>query len=96
MASFQAEYGLRLSTELDHMKWQEFAIYLNGLGPETPLGRIVAIRAEDDPQQLKHFTPEQKRVRNEWRKRQASKKTDAEIKAMYSELQTAIKGLCMK
>ena len=75
------------------MKWKEFAILLNGLGSETPLGRIVAIRSETDSERVKQMTPDQKRVRNEWRKRQARKKTDAEIKAMYAELQTAVAGM---
>lgn len=55
------------------MKWDEFRDLLVGLGPETPLGRIVAIRAEDDKEVLKHFTKEQKRIRSEWRMRRAKK-----------------------
>lgn len=39
--------------------------------PETPLGQIVSIRSEDDKEILKHFTPDQHRIRNEWRSRQA-------------------------
>lgn len=41
--------------------------------PETPLGKIVAIRAEKDPKVLQKFTPEQKKVRNEWMKRRMQK-----------------------
>lgn len=37
------------------------------------LGRIVAIRAEEDEEILKHFTPEQRRIRREWRNKQAMK-----------------------
>ena len=44
------------------MKWDEFKDLLTGIGPETPLGRIVAIRAEDDKEMLKQFTPEQNRI----------------------------------
>ena len=40
------------------MKWDEFQALLVGIGPETPLGNIVSIRAEDDPEILKHFTRE--------------------------------------
>ena len=93
MASFQKEYGLRLSQELENMKWQEFSVYLNGLGPETPLGRIVAIRSEDDAERIKQMSPAEKKVRNEWRRRQAAKRTPAELDAMYTELQTAVKGM---
>lgn len=49
----------------------EFRALLEGLGPDTPLGRIVSIRSEQDKDVLKNFTPEQKRIRNEWRKRKA-------------------------
>ena len=51
------------------MKWDEFKDMLSGLGPDTPLGRIVSIRAEDDPEILEYFSPEQKRIRMEWRTR---------------------------
>lgn len=53
------------------MKWSEFRDLLVGLGPDTALGRIVSIRSEEDKEVLKHFTKEQKRIRNEWRARRA-------------------------
>lgn len=55
------------------MSWQEFCTLLSGLLPETPLGKIVAIRAEKDPKVLQKFTSEQKKVRNEWMKRRMQK-----------------------
>jgi hypothetical protein len=57
------------------MKWDEFRALLVGIGPETPLGRIVAIRSEDDKEILKHFTPDQKRIRNEWQQKRAKSKS---------------------
>lgn len=68
-ASFAAQYGIRLRAEPD-MTWSEFTTLLAGIMPETPLGQIVSIRAENDREKLKHFTPEQKRIRSEWRNRQ--------------------------
>lgn len=53
------------------MKWDEFRDLLVGIGPDTALGRIVAIRAEENKEILKNFTPEQKRVRNEWKRKKA-------------------------
>lgn len=73
VSSFQTQYGLRLSRELKTMKWAEFCDFLSGIGPETPLGRIVAIRSENDKDILKHFTKDQHRIRNEWRHRKAKK-----------------------
>lgn len=55
------------------MSWNEFSDLLSGIGPDTALGRIVAIRAEEDEEILKHFTPEQRRIRREWRNKQAMK-----------------------
>lgn len=53
------------------MKWDEFRDLLVGISPDTALGRIVSIRAEDDKEVLKHFTKEQKKIRSEWRTRRA-------------------------
>lgn len=47
---------------------------LSGISPETPLGRIVAIRSEADKELLKHFTPDQRRIRSEWQNRIAKSK----------------------
>ena len=55
------------------MSWDEFTDLLSGISPGTALGRIVAIRAEENEDILKHFTPEQRRIRIEWRTRQAMK-----------------------
>ena len=56
VASFQSQYGIRLSEQLHTMKWDEFHDLLVGIGPDTPLGRMVSIRAEDDKDVLKHFS----------------------------------------
>lgn len=50
------------------MTWDEFATLLAGVNGETPLGRIVSIRSENDKDKLQKFTPEEKRIRNEWRR----------------------------
>lgn len=71
VSSFQTQYGIRLSKDLENMKWDEFKDLLIGISPETPLGRIVSIRAEKDKEILKHFTKEQRRIRSEWRNRGA-------------------------
>lgn len=53
------------------MRWGEFAALLSGLSEDSPLGRIVRIRAENDPKILERFTPHQHRIRNEWRRKAA-------------------------
>ncbi|SHF15571.1 Bacteriophage Gp15 protein [Tissierella praeacuta DSM 18095] len=67
-ASFTAQYGIRLRNEKD-MSWSEFSTLLSGIMPETPLGKVVSIRSENDKDVLKNFTKEQHKLRNEWRNR---------------------------
>lgn len=71
------------------MKWDEFRDLLVGIGPETPLGRIVAIRAEEDEEMLKHFTKEQHRIRNEWRNKRAQKVSEEELTAVLEQFKNA-------
>jgi len=86
----RTQYGLSLySEEFKKMKWPEFKALLAGLSAETPLGRIVQIRAEEDPQMLEHFSPGQHRIRNEWRSRLAQSKTDDELMAALKTIKSA-------
>lgn len=75
-ASFVTQYGIRLTeTEMD---WKEFITLLSAIMPETPLGKIVQIRAEEDREILKHFTPEQRSIRDSWRNRHSTFKDMSE------------------
>lgn len=89
VASFQSQYGIRLSRELDGMSWAEFSSYINGLGSDTPLGRIVGIRAEDRAEVLKEFTPEQRRIRNEYRQKIAQHRSEQEIDTALEQIKKA-------
>ena len=53
------------------------------------MGRIVAIRAEDDAEILKHFTPEQRRIRDEWRIRDARNISEESLAGILAELERA-------
>lgn len=64
------------------MPWTEFCSLLSGLMHDTPLGQIVAIRAEEDKDTLKRFTPEQRRIRSEWRRRAVKMDADTYAAAM--------------
>ena len=92
-ASFQSQYGIRLSQDLDGMKWREFSYLAGGLTNETPLGRIIAIRAEKDPERIKQFTPEQKRIRNEWRRRKAKQMSQEEARTAFAQIKDAFLSL---
>ena len=53
------------------MSWDEFITLLGGLNHKTPLGSIVSIRSETDRDVIKNFTPEQRKIRNDWLKKNA-------------------------
>lgn len=74
-ASLAKQYGIRIRHHSD-MPWSEFCTLVAGLMHDTPLGSIVAIRAEKDPKTIKSFSAEQKRIYNAWRLKQAEKKLE--------------------
>lgn len=45
---------------------------LEGIMADTPLGQIVSIRAENDPDMLKNFNAEQMRIHNAWQNKKAA------------------------
>lgn len=77
------------------MPWTEFINLLSGLMPDTPLGQIVAIRAEKDPKILKNFSPDQRRIRRDWQNREAAKRMnnaellDKDMKSLERALELA-------
>lgn len=75
------------------MSWREFSYLINGLSGDTPLGRIVSIRAEDDPERLKEFTKEEKQIRNEYRRKSATKKTEKEVDRALEGIKQAFIGM---
>lgn len=86
---------MRIRTkEFETVSWDEFKSLLSGIDPETPLGRIVAIRAETDKKVIKNFNRDQKRIYDAWRKRKAEtmlpETYDQEMKA----LENMLAGMC--
>lgn len=71
------------------MSWAEFKDLLAGIGPETSLGRAVAIRSEKDEETLKHFTPEMRRMRAEWSAKNAARKTASETASFLESMKQA-------
>lgn len=74
-ASIASQYGIRLR-QVSDMPWSEFTNLVAGLLPETPLGAVVKIRSEDDPDVLKSFSADQMAIRNKWRDKQALQQLD--------------------
>ena len=83
-ASFLEQYGLRLS-DVD-MSWREFSDLLSCLSADTALGRVVAIRSEDNAEMLKNFTKGQREIREEWRREHRKEQTEAEYNASMQAL----------
>lgn len=72
-ASLAKQYGIRIRQHGD-MPWDEFCTLVAGLMPDTPLGGIVSVRLERDPKVIKSFSPDQRRIHNDWRRRRAEQK----------------------
>ncbi len=93
-ASFTAQYGIRLRNEND-MSWSEFSTLLSGIMPETPLGKVVSIRSENDKDVLRNFTKEQHKLRNEWRNRNIKKIVTMDKKEVERQIQI-FQDMCKK
>ena len=91
------QYGLRIqSEEFARMGWEEFADLLGGLNEQTPLARVAMIRTESDPERVRAMTPEQRRMRAEWRRRRAHARTPGEVERFLSAMQGAFASLSGK
>ena len=93
-ASFLQQYGIRLRTT--EMEWSEFSTLLSGLDHNTPLGTIVSIRSEDNPERLKLFTADQKRIRREWRSKATKNMTKAEYDDVMEQLKSMFTSMAKK
>ena len=95
VSSFLAQYGLRIRTkEFETVSWDEFRSLLAGIAPETPLGRVVAIRSETDKNVIRHFSKDQKRIYDEWRAGQAAAVTPETFERQMEQLERMMAQLC--
>lgn len=70
--SLAKQYGVLPSAQ-DDLRYSDWAKMVSGLMDDTPLGRVVSTRMEQDKDILQHFTPEQRRIRSEWQQFRAQK-----------------------
>lgn len=78
-ASFAIQYPqvkIPADNEEDDITRDRFVILLSGIMPDTPLGNIIRIRSETDPEVIKHMTPGQRRIRDEWLSKKRHEKYD--------------------
>jgi len=63
-ASFAMQYNIRLSN--DDISLGEFLRLLSGIMPDTPLGRLVALRRETNTEVIKKFGAQERKLRADW------------------------------
>jgi len=92
-SSFAQQYGIRLRKKISDMEWGEFTSLLAGLNGETALGNIVRIRSEKDPEALKRFTQEERKIRSKWLNKTASQITEQDYKQAMENIKNMFKNM---
>ena len=69
-SSLKTQYGYSIRQEIDKLSWGELSSDIAGLNGDTPLGNIIRIRREKDPEAIKRFSPEERQIHNEWNRKQ--------------------------
>ena len=70
-SSFAEQYGIRLRSQINSMKWGEFSSLLSGINQKTVLGNVVRIRSEKDPKIIQNFNENERKIRSEWLRKNA-------------------------
>ena len=63
--SIAKQYGV-LPAQQKEISWKDWKKLVSGLMDDTPLGRVVAVRSEQDRDRIKQFSPWQQQIRAEW------------------------------
>lgn len=78
----------------EKMDWTEFSILLNGLTDETPLGKIIQIRSEDNQEIIDHYSKAEKEIYDKWQHRQMELKYANKSKEeVMKDIQNMFKGM---
>ena len=92
-SSLKTQYGYSVRKEIDNLDWGELISDIAGLKGDTPLGNIIRIRKEKDPEVLKKFTPEEIKIRNEWLNKSASKISEENYKQAMESIKNMFKTM---
>ena len=65
--SIAKQYGL-LPAAQEELPWAEWSVLVGGLMNDTPLGRVVAVRSENDVGVSRRMTAHQRQLRSEWQR----------------------------
>lgn len=94
--SIATQYGI-LPAVQGELPYPEWAKLVGGLMDDTPLGRVVAVRAENDQKVIARMSPWQRRIRARWSAhlaRQAMTRTRPEtLRAEMAALERAMAKL---
>lgn len=92
-ASFATQYPQKDLYD-DSMDWVEFTTLLNGITADTPLGKIIQIRAEDDREIINNFSKHEREIHDDWSRKQFEKKYKNKDKnEAMNEIKQMFKGL---
>ena len=92
-SSLKTQYGYSVRKEIDNLDWGELISDISGLKGDTPLGNIIRIRKEKDPEVLKKFTPEEIKIRNEWLNKSASQISEENYKQAMESIKNMFKTM---
>lgn len=95
-SSLKTQYGYSIRKEISDLDWGELISDIAGLNGETPLGNIVRIRKETDPEALKRFTPEENRIRNEWLRKSVSQISEENYNTAMENIKNMFKSMADK
>lgn len=95
-SSLKTQYKYSIRKEIDKLSWGELISDIAGLNSETPLGNIIRIRKEKDPEILKKFTPEELKIRNEWRNKSASQISPENYEQAMENIKNMFKSMAKK
>lgn len=90
--SIAKQYGV-LPSEQENLRYTDWAKMVGGLMDDTPLGRVVAIRAETDREVIRRMTADQRKIRSEWAAYRASVTAQNDQRQQMKQLQAMIAGM---
>ena len=64
--SIATQYGI-LPKDQEELPYSEWSKLVSGLMDNTPLGRVVAVRGEQDQKIISQMSPWQRQIRSDWR-----------------------------
>ncbi len=91
--SIATQYGI-LPDAQGNLPYTEWGKLVSGLMDDTPLGRVVAVRAEEDRRVIAKMNPWQRRIRAEWNAFLAQdavqRQSPADLRAQMDSLERAM------